>query len=130
MNFLTHVRTSLVLGFFFTALSVAIGAFGAHGLKSLVTSAQLEIFETGVRYQFYHSIGLLILGFYSQLFHRPKLKIPLYSFLVGIFLFSFGCYLYVLTGTKFFAMLMPIGGLLFIVGWMSLALDVFKIKSV
>jgi uncharacterized membrane protein YgdD (TMEM256/DUF423 family) len=128
MNTPRQIKATLALGFFFLAIAVTIGAFGAHGLRNLVTPEKLEIFETGVRYQFYHSMGLIIIGFFAQIFHRNDIKIPLYSFLLGIFLFSFNCYLYVLTSNKTFAMMMPVGGVSFIVGWVSLAWSAYKLK--
>jgi uncharacterized membrane protein YgdD (TMEM256/DUF423 family) len=128
MNISRQTRSILVLGFFFLALAVMIGAFGAHGLKNLVTPEKLEIFETGVRYHFFHSFGLVIIAFFSQVFHQLQLKISIYSFILGIFLFSFNCYVYVLTSQKIFAMMMPIGGLLFMVGWLRLAWISLKLK--
>lgn len=124
-----QTKSILTLGFFFLALAVTIGAFGAHGLKNLVTSEKLDIFETGVRYHFFHSLGLIIVAMYSQIFHQHQMKIPTYSFVAGIFLFSFNCYIYVLTAQKIFALMMPIGGLLFIVGWIFLAINALKLKQ-
>jgi len=119
-------RISLLTGSILLALAVTIGAFGAHGLKSLVTPQMMEIFETGVRYHFYHGFALLILGLYSHQFPTHKIHLPFYAFSVGTLLFSFNCYVYVLTHLKPLAMMMPIGGFLFILGWSSFAWRILK----
>jgi len=108
-------------GTIFLALAVMIGAFGAHGLKNFVTPEKLITFETGVRYHFYHGFTILILAAYDQLNPGRNLSLSLSSFIIGILLFSFNCYLYVLTDIKTFAMIVPVGGVLFIIGWLSFA---------
>jgi uncharacterized membrane protein YgdD (TMEM256/DUF423 family) len=120
-------KRSLTLGFFLLALAVLFGAFGAHGLKKIVDAEKLLTFETGVRYQFYHSFGLVIIGLLQQLFQSIKLNISHFAFSCGILLFSFNCYLYVLTGVKIFAMIVPTGGLLFILGWSVLTWRILKL---
>lgn len=114
-------RKYFFTGSLFLGLAVLIGAFGAHGLKSLVTPEKLVTFETGVRYHFYHSFGILLLTFAKQLFPNLKTEFTFNAFLVGILLFSFNCYFYVISGMKFFAMIVPIGGSLMAIGWLVLA---------
>lgn len=126
MNLQPLAKRSLVLGSALLALAVLIGAFGAHGLKSMVEPEKLVTFETGVRYHFYHAFGLVIVGILQQQFETLRLNVSVYSFLVGILLFSFNCYLYVLTGMKVFAMIVPIGGLLFVLGWIVLTIKLVK----
>lgn len=121
-------KKSLVLGSALLALAVLIGAFGAHGLKNLVEPEKLVTFETGVRYHFYHAFGILILGVLQQLFQNVRVNLSLYSFFVGILLFSFNCYLYVITGIKTFAMIVPVGGLLFVLGWIVLSVKMLKLR--
>lgn len=116
MNLNPDSRSSLLTGTAVLALAVMIGAFGAHGLKSMVSPEKLVTFETGVRYHFYHGFGLLLLGLY-QLHASSKLRLTHWAFLLGILLFSFNCYLYVVTDVKVFAMIVPVGGALFILGW-------------
>lgn len=111
-----NARTSLLAGTALLFLAVVIGAFGAHGLKNFVTPEKLVTFETGVRYHFYHAFGLVLLGLY-QLHSTAKLKVAHYSFIVGIILFSFNCYFYAISEIKVFAMIVPVGGTLFILGW-------------
>jgi uncharacterized membrane protein YgdD (TMEM256/DUF423 family) len=125
---MSQAKKALFLGSLFLALGVLIGAFGAHGIKSLVTAEKLVTFETGVRYQFYHAIALFMLGLFSFQYPNEKIQVPLYSFLVGILLFSFNCYLYVLTDIKTFAMIVPVGGVLFLLGWVSLVVKVLKLR--
>lgn len=120
-------KRSLVLGSSLLALAVLIGAFGAHGLKNMVLPEKLVTFETGVRYHFYHAFGILILGLLQQQFTSLKLNVSVWSFLVGILLFSFNCYFYVLTDMKFFAMIVPIGGLLFVLGWIMLTVNLARV---
>lgn len=111
----------LLLGTLSLALAVLIGAFGAHGLKALVTPEKLATFETGVRYHFYHGLGLILLGL-----HSPKTTKPAICFSAGILLFSFNCYIYVLTNFKIFALIVPVGGILFVAGWLLFAWDIYK----
>jgi uncharacterized membrane protein YgdD (TMEM256/DUF423 family) len=101
-------------------LTVALGAFGAHGLKTRLAPEMLAIFETGVRYQAYHALGLLALA---------ALKGPDragWCFLVGIVLFSGSLYALALTGVRWLGAITPIGGVLFLVGW---ALFALKLKA-
>ncbi len=122
------VRYAAILG----ALSVILGAFGAHGLKKLVSPEAVATFETGVRYQFYHTFALLSLGF---LYRRMPGKLMEWSarfFLSGIVLFSGS--LYVLTfleatdkvGLKGIGAITPLGGLCFIAGWICLFMQSMK----
>jgi uncharacterized membrane protein YgdD (TMEM256/DUF423 family) len=102
------------------ALAVLFGAFGAHGLEGKVSAKALATFETGNRYHFYHSFGLFLIGLLS-LFSKQVFKWPVYLMGAGILLFSVNCYLYALTGIKTFAMIVPIGGVSFVIAWVSLA---------
>ncbi|MFZ2323542.1 MAG: DUF423 domain-containing protein [Ignavibacteriaceae bacterium] len=106
----------------FTA--VAIGAFGAHGLKEKISSEMLEVYKTGVLYQLVHSVVLLVLSLNS--FLKPKL--PSIFFLLGIILFSFSLYIYSTSGIRFFAMITPIGGLCFLIGWLLIIYKAIKAK--
>lgn len=121
-------KKSLVLGAALLALGVLIGAFGAHGLKNIVEPEKLVTFETGVRYHFYHALGLVLIALLQQTFQTMKLGITFYSFFVGILLFSFNCYFYVLTDIKAFAMIVPLGGLMFVVGWTALTVKALKLR--
>ena len=120
MNHTGLIRLTGLLG----ASSVAIGAFGAHGLENLVDASQLTTFETGVRYQFYHSfaIGLGALLYPSSRVHRQRVKTCVLLWLAGIVLFSGSLYLLSLTDyhglpAELLGPITPIGGLFLIAGW-------------
>ncbi len=96
---------------------VALGAFGAHGLKSMVSSDLLVVFETGVRYQVYHGLGLLALGAYPQ-----QRRAPVWL-LTGALVFALSLYLLALTGVRWLGAITPLGGVLMLVGWTLAVLD-------
>jgi len=106
----------------FTA--VAIGAFGAHGLREKLSSEMLEVYKTGVFYHFIHTIVLLVLSLTNFI----KSKISSVFFLVGIILFSFSLYIYSTSGIRFFAMITPVGGVSFLIGWLWIIVETIRIK--
>ena len=113
-----------------TAITIAIGAFGAHGLKKLVDASSLVSFETGVRYQMYHALALFVIGLVPSISETLKRRV-FWFFCFGILLFSGSIYVLSLQEVLSFsvsgiAFLTPLGGLLFIVGWIWLALGVLK----
>tara|TARA_B100000524_G_C23576153_1_gene343636 strand:- start:266 stop:664 length:399 start_codon:yes stop_codon:yes gene_type:complete len=116
MNF----KNMLYLGAFSSGISVLLGAFAAHYLKNKLSTYEINIFETGVRYQIYHSLSLLILGILQIL--KPNLSFSLVGILfsIGIVLFSGSLYIYTLSNNKYFAMVTPLGGLLFLFAWLRL----------
>lgn len=102
-------------------LSVVFGAFGAHALKKIGSEEQLRSFETGVKYQMYHAIVLLILGFNLNLSTPPE-RYMIYAFVLGTLLFSFSIYGLTLGAVKgnklrFLGPVTPIGGVLLVIGW-------------
>lgn len=110
-------------------LAVVFGAFGAHALKKILSEEQLKSFETGVKYQMYHAIVLLIVGFNFNL-ETASEKYMVYSFMAGIFLFSFSIYGLVISSAKnkklkFLGPITPLGGLLLIIGWCLLGYAVY-----
>ena len=122
-------RKILIIGLIFAALSVLLGAFGAHALKKMVNVDQLQIFETGVRYQFMHAIALITLSIYSnqQLSIKEQKGVgwAAHFFIVGTLLFSGSLYLLTLIAPSdhplipFIGPITPLGGLCFILGWSS-----------
>ena len=106
----------------FTA--VAIGAFGAHGLREKLSAEMLEVYKTGVLYQFIHTIVLLILSLTNFI----KSKISSIFFLLGIILFSFSLYIYSTSGIQFLAMITPMGGVCFLIGWFWIIVEAIRIK--
>ena len=107
----------------FTA--VAIGAFGAHGLREKLTPDMLEIYKTGVLYQLIHSVVLLVLSLNNFI----KGYLPSLFFLLGIILFSISLYIYSTSGIKFFAMVTPFGGVSFLIGWLLIVYEALKLKK-
>lgn len=99
-------------------MSVAAGAFGAHGLKDKVTPRHLEVFETAARYQMYHALALIAVAWLaSRTQSNSYVTASGWCFLAGIVLFSGSLYAIVLTGLNGFGRITPIGGLLFLIGW-------------
>lgn len=120
-------KLTLVIGAFLGALAVGLGAFGAHALKNLLTeNGRLETFELAVRYHFYHVLALLLTGFLMDKFQGNQLNYASLFFLLGIILFSGSLYLYALTNKTSFAMITPLGGVCFIIGWVLLLIGFVK----
>lgn len=118
----------LVVGCLQAALSVMIGAFGAHALKSyLLKIAKVEVFETAFKYQFYHALALLIVGCIQIYKSNTWIEYSAYSFLLGTFVFSGSLYILCLTNVGRWGAVTPIGGLMLIAGWLLLALGIYKI---
>jgi uncharacterized membrane protein YgdD (TMEM256/DUF423 family) len=123
-------RATLVTGAVVGALAVAVGAFGAHGLKEILLENQrTETFELAVRYQFYHTFAILITGLSMNYFESRRLRLAAIFFLVGIIIFSGSLYALSLSGATFLGAITPIGGLSFITGWVLLAITFTSSKS-
>ena len=116
-----NAKQYILMGTLFMFLAIALGAFGAHGLKELVTGKYLDTYKTGVDYHIYHSLALILLGILKGQFPEIKMHLIYKAFMFGILLFSFNCYIYAVTQLKFFAMLVPFGGISFLIGWGVLA---------
>jgi uncharacterized membrane protein YgdD (TMEM256/DUF423 family) len=114
-------RTFFVIGAVFGALGVAAGAFGAHGLKGRLTPEMLAVFETGVRYQLVHALGLLAVGWAAGHWRSRAVRAAGWLFVVGVFLFSGSLYVLCLTGVRALGAVTPFGGAAFIAGWLLLA---------
>jgi uncharacterized membrane protein YgdD (TMEM256/DUF423 family) len=116
----TLARRCIFWGALFGLSGVMIGAFGAHGLKALLTADQLAIYHTGVDYQFVHALALLLLGALAQ-HQTPKAwQLAATLFIAGVFIFSGSLYLLVLTDIAWLGAVTPIGGVSFIAGWAAL----------
>lgn len=122
-------RKIAISGMIITAVTIAIGAFGAHGLRNLVDVDALNTFEVGVRYQMYHALAIVLLGFVSS---PNRLKRIVFTFFVlGILFFSGSIYLLSLNAVLPFdaakiGFITPIGGLMFILGWLRWAYGLFR----
>ncbi|MCI0411355.1 DUF423 domain-containing protein [bacterium] len=95
-------------------LGVALGAFGAHALRAQLTESALSTFETGVRYQMYHSLAILIAAFFAD--RSTLFQTAGYLYTAGIVLFSFSLYLLAWSGMKWLGAITPFGGLCFLAG--------------
>ena len=109
------------LGALAGAVGVALGAFGAHALKSRVTEDLLAVFEIGVRYQMYHALALFAVAWAAAHWPSGWVNASGWLFLVGILVFSGSLYIMTLTGASWLGAITPIGGLCFILGWVALA---------
>jgi uncharacterized membrane protein YgdD (TMEM256/DUF423 family) len=111
-------RTILVIASLLAGLSVALGAFGAHALKGVLSARMMAAYSTGVEYQLAHSLALLMSGFsINQWPHEPFFRWGSWSLLIGVVLFSGSLYLMSLLSIFQLGMVTPIGGILIIVGW-------------
>ena len=125
-------KNIVITASFLGALTIAIGAFGAHGLKELIDAKALTTFETGVRYQMYHVFALLIIGIAALIPPITK-KWVFRFFILGILFFSGSIYLLSLNSlfsfdAKSIGFITPIGGLFFILGWLRLGYGVIVNK--
>lgn len=125
-------KTFLSLGALFGGIAVALGAFGAHGLKKIVSPDVVSVFQTGVQYQMYHTLALLVVAIVYERLPNKWIKSSGYLFSFGILFFSGS--LYLITALKaeersipaLIGAITPIGGLLFILGWLSFLVGLVK----
>jgi len=111
-------------------LAVVIGAFAAHGLKKVLTPDMIEVIKTGVHYQMYHAIALLMVAL--LLIHKPAaagLKASGWAFILGSLMFSGSLYALAMGAPRWLGPITPLGGLCFLVGWMLLAIAGWRMKS-
>jgi uncharacterized membrane protein YgdD (TMEM256/DUF423 family) len=110
-------RRIFAVGSILVGLGVVFGAFGAHALKARLNSEMLPTFETGVRYQMYHGLGLLALAWAISRWPERRLIPAAWLLLAGTVIFSGSLYLLVLTGARWFGAITPFGGVMLIFGW-------------
>ena len=122
----------LVTAAWLAAITVALGAFGVHGLKAILTPASLSTFETGVRYQFYHVFALAITGILWKEYPGKLLLMAGRFFILGILFFSGSLYLLTflavqgISDFRWVGAITPLGGLFFILGWFLMGLSVLR----
>ncbi len=117
----------LLLGAINAMLAVILGAFGAHGLKDRLTEPMLAVYKTAVEYQFYHALGLLLIGLLAlQWVESQWLSTSGWLMVAGIVLFSGSLYLLSFGGPRWLGPVTPLGGLGFILAWAALAVAVVK----
>ena len=107
-------------------LAVAAGAFGAHALRARLAPDLLAVFETAARYQMYHALALLAVAWAVTRFAPGPIRVAGWLFIGGTVLFSGSLYLLALTGTRWLGAITPLGGLLFLAGWLSLTAGIVK----
>jgi uncharacterized membrane protein YgdD (TMEM256/DUF423 family) len=110
-------KTFLLIGALAGFLGVALGAFGAHGLRARLSPEMLAVFETGVRYQMYHALAIILVGLIAARLDGWLIRAAGWSFSVGIVLFSGSLYSLAISGITILGAITPFGGLAFLVGW-------------
>jgi uncharacterized membrane protein YgdD (TMEM256/DUF423 family) len=125
-------RSFLITGSLLGAIAVALGAFGAHRLKEIVPPETVATFQTGVQYQMYHALALLVVGILFEKFSDKWMKWAGACFITGIILFSGSLYLLTAfkaadqVGLKGIGIITPFGGIFFILGWLFLLMGIIK----
>lgn len=125
---MSTVRTTILLAGIAGLTGVLAGSFGAHGLRAKLSPEMLEVFETGARYHLIHAVALLALGGFMAASSRSTiLNWTAWLFALGIIVFSGSLYALAITGHKWLGMITPLGGSMFIIGW--LCVIVFAIRA-
>jgi uncharacterized membrane protein YgdD (TMEM256/DUF423 family) len=119
-------RNFLLVGALAAFIGVALGAFGAHGLRTRVSSEMLVVFETGVRYHMYHAFAILIVALALGRLDGWLIRAAGWLFTAGIVLFSGSLYALALSGVTVLGAVTPIGGLAFLLGWACLAIAALR----
>jgi uncharacterized membrane protein YgdD (TMEM256/DUF423 family) len=123
MNSKQWIVIGALSGFF----GVALGAFGAHALKNMLSEYALSIYQTAVQYQMIHALALIGLGIWSTQNPSVDTQLAGWAFTIGIPLFSGSLYALAVTDLKFLGAITPIGGLSFLVGWITFAFLAWKV---
>ena len=122
-----NMKTFMVIASFMMALTIAIGAFGAHGLKPYLDEYSTDIYQKAVSYQFYNTLGLFFISFVSYLLPvSTKIKKAFYFILIGTLVFSCSLYILSLTKIMWLGAITPIGGSLMIIGWILCGYVIIK----
>ena len=111
------------------AAAVALGAFGAHAMKSRLGADMLAVYQTAVQYHFWHALGLFALALLMLQWDAPALNLAGWLLLAGLILFCGSLYLLALTGARWLGMVTPLGGLAFLAGWLCLAWAAWRTGS-
>ncbi|MFD2044375.1 DUF423 domain-containing protein [Ornithinibacillus salinisoli] len=120
------MKLFLVLGAINGFLAVALGAFGAHGLEGKLSEKALKTWEKAVNYQMFHTMALFVVGLLIARIESVGMMWAGWLFFLGILLFSGSLYIYSVSGLKTFAMITPLGGVAFLIGWILLGYVVIK----
>lgn len=121
-------KSILISGSLMAILAVVLGAFGAHGLKKILSAEMLLVYKTAVDYHFIHALGIILIGILHHQFPDSKLIFwAAMTLLLGIFIFSGSLYALSITEIKKLGIITPIGGLTFMIGWLLFALGIYKL---
>lgn len=120
------MKLFLILGVINGFLAVALGAFGTHGLEGKISEKAIGIWDKAVTYQMFHTMALFVTGLLLAKFQSGGMLWAGWMFFIGILLFSGSLYIYSTTGIKTFAMITPVGGVVFLVGWILLGYSITK----
>ncbi|QDP41709.1 DUF423 domain-containing protein [Radiobacillus deserti] len=121
------MKLIFLLGVLNGFLAVALGAFGAHGLEGKLSEKMIKTWEKAVTYQMFHTMALFVTGILMMKSQVSSLTAAGWMFFIGILLFSGSLYIYSTTGIKMLAMITPVGGLAFLIGWVILGLAITKL---
>lgn len=116
-----NIRFYIILAALNMIMSIAAGAFGAHGLKQVLDSDMQAVWHTAVTYQMIHGIGIFLLALMAFHIKSSWIRIAVYAMFTGIILFSGSLYILALTGIRSLGMITPIGGTLFLIAWIITA---------
>jgi len=119
-------RFFFVLGSISAFIGVAVGAFGAHALREKLSPELLNAFEVGVRYQIYHALAMLAVAWAASHWPSSNVAVAGWLFFVGTVLFSGSLYALSLTGLRWLGLVTPVGGLMFLAGWLYAAWVIFR----
>ena len=119
-------RLFLLLGALSGFTGVVLGAFAAHSLRGQLTDEMMNVFEVGVRYQLYHALGLLAVALALDRWPRGEFSVAGWCFVFGTVVFSGTLYALSLSGVRWLGAVTPIGGLAFLLGWLSIAWGAWK----
>ena len=121
------MKTYIVIGALLSAIGITLGAFGSHGLKTKLNADELVVYDIATRYLMYHAIGIVSLGVLGYNVPESVVKVPVILMLIGIVLFSGSLYLISIKGYTKLGVITPLGGTAFIVSWVLLAINIFKL---
>jgi uncharacterized membrane protein YgdD (TMEM256/DUF423 family) len=119
-------RTFAVLASISAGLAVGAGAFGAHGLRARLPADALAVFETAARYQLYHALALMGVAWACTQWPQPLVRAAGWLFVGGTLVFSGSLYILSTTGHRWLGAVTPLGGLLFLAGWLFLAIGIWR----
>lgn len=115
-----NAMLALLIGALYGGLGVVLGAFGAHALKARLEPAMLATWDTAVLYQLVHGLALLLVALIARTSTLPGVSVAMWSFAIGVLLFSGSLYVLALGGPRWLGPVTPLGGVAFIVGWLAI----------